>query len=409
MIASTWSTLSLGLMMGFAVATVGCAPIPPPRIVAQADEVAVSKAALDAKTAAPSAFAKAEKLRADAHAALDHDRAARAQVIAEEAIAAYQEASALARVARAQRTEQLALIELEKSTGELSGLEVEEARVRAEVDALESRLRITRDAQPIVASGSATPGREEARKQAAHAMVVQAKLLCGASQLLGATTATSAPASPEVAATPATPSAPEDPTSPGVIARDLKAAQGDIDKLDAELAASGPTPIDLATRTRASCLSVLTRVRRASAKSAQAAGVGDALLQELSAYAGRDGGALAPARDERGVAVTLRGVFDGETLSSGATARLTELDRVAATHPDFAVEIVLHSDKALSKSDDERWRARGEKIASAFKSVPKGRVSTLVAGNFSPLVDPHGKDKAKNLRVEIVFVSPESL
>lgn len=392
-----------------------CAPIPPPRIVAEADEVAASRSALEAKTFAPSAFAHAEKVRNEAHAALEHDRAAHAQILAEEAIAAFEEASALARVARAERNEQAALAASDEASRELGSVEAELARAQADADALETRLKITRDAQPITASGPASGPREEARKQAARAMSVQAKLLCTAARLLGAPTAT-ADAAPTKAPSPAPDAskkepdrAIEDPTSPAVLARDLGASEADIDKLDAALAGTGATPIDLATRARAGCLSVLTRVRRTHTPTSKAQGAGDALLSELSAYASREATGLAPGRDERGVSVTLERAFDGEALSSSAVARLGELDRVAAAHPDFAVAILLHSDKALGKGDAEKWRARADKVAAAFKSVPKDRVSALVAGNFSPLFDPHGKDKAKNLRVEIVFVSPESL
>ena len=392
-----------------AVAAAGCAPIPPPRVVSEADAIAGSKAALEAKTLAPSAFAHAEKLRADAHAALEHDLAARAQFIAEEAISAYGEAAALARVARAERGEQEALAESEKAEAELSQLEAEQARVRTEVDALDMRLKVTRDAQPIVASGSAGSGsREEARKQAARAMSMQAKLLCAASRLLAPASAPPPPA----AAAPGAPSAArpgQDPTAPDVIAKDLGSAEASIAKLDTGLDASGPAPIDLASRARAECLSVLSRVRRANATASKAPGSSDALLSELSAYAGRENAGLNPERDERGVSVTLRNVFDGESVSSGATARIAELDRVAAAHPDFGVALVLHTDGVVAKADESKWTARAGKLSALFKSVPDAKRTAIVAGNFSPEVDPHGKDKAKNQRVEVVFVSPEPL
>lgn len=391
-----------------ALSSFGCASIPPPRIVAEADEVAASKRAMEAKSLAPSAFAHAEKLRGEAHAALLHDRAAHAQMLAEQAIAAYEEASALARVARAQRAEQVALAEADKSDAELAAVEAELGRARAEADALETRLKVTRDAQPITPSGPASAGREEARKQAARAMAVQAKLLCTAAKLLGPVAATPKAEPPKVEGADKVPGG-VDPTTPESIARDLASAEADLDKLDAALAGQGPTPIDLATRVRARCMSSLTHVRRANASAQKAPGAGDALLQELAAYASRDGSGLNPGRDERGVTITLSRAFDGESLSSGAAAKLADLDRVAASHPDFAVAVVLHSDKPLGKADEERWKARADKLSAAFKSVSKGRISTLVAGNNSPLVDPHGKDKAKNLRVEIVFVSPEAL
>jgi hypothetical protein len=425
--------------LGLAVAwtsLAACAPIPQPRVVVEADRVATAQASLEAKTLAPSAFAHAEKLRLEAHAALEHDRAAHAQIIAEEAIAAYEEASALARVARAQRGEQQALSEADRQGRELAELEAELTRAKADADALEARLKTTRDAEPITPSGPASGAREEARREAARAMAVQAKLLCTSARLLGAPVAAPpAPTQPSKGAAPSgdaakngappkadaskadaskadapkVADAPQDPTSPQVLARDLGAAEADLDKLTAALAGTGPTPVDLATRARASCLSVLTRVRRVAADPRKAPGASDALLAELSAYASRQGQAMSPGRDERGVSVSIERPFDGDGLSSGATAKLAELDRVAAAHPDFAVAVLLHSDKPVATSEQARWKTRAEKVASALKSVPRGRLSTLVAGNGSPLVDPRGKDKARNLRLEIVFVSPEPL
>ena len=90
-------------------------------------------------------------------------------------------------------------------------------------------------------------------------MAVQARLLCGSARLLGAgKVAASGPPSDKT---------PEDPSSPAVVSRDLAEALARLGELDTALAAQSAkaTPIDLATRTRASCLSVLTRTRRGNA------------------------------------------------------------------------------------------------------------------------------------------------
>ena len=92
-------------------------------------------------------------------------------------------------------------------------------------------------------------------------------------------------------------------------------------------------PIDEAGAARARCLDVLIRARRAAGQDGRA----DTLLAELSAS-----GEWSPVRDERGVIVTLRGVFRGVELSDDGQARLKTLGQVAAAHPGFAVQVVLH-------------------------------------------------------------------
>ncbi len=85
-------------------------------------------------------------------------------------------------------------------------------------------------------------------------------------------------------------------------------------------------------------------VRRAATPGlARAPGLRDAALAEISAT-----GKLDPARDDRGVAVTLRGVFGGAALTPAGEARLAELGKIAAAHPSFPVALVLHTDKPLS-------------------------------------------------------------
>jgi hypothetical protein len=383
-----------------------CAPIPTPHVLGEADAVAASPAASDAKTYAPSAFAAAEKLRKQAHDALEHDRQAHAQILAERAIAAYEEAASLARVARAEHRLEEAGAKKDAAQKELESVQGEVSRAQADVDGLELQLKVVKDAQAIRPSGPAGPEREAARKDAARAMLVQARLLCAAAHVF----TDSHPSAPTPLPTAPAPSPPEADS----LKKDLSAADADLAKLATDLEGTGATPIDLATRTRATCLSLLGRARRespsaapATSSSSSSGAEGDALLGELSAFASRVGGGLSPERDERGVVVTLRSVFEGDKLGASARSRLEELDRVAAAHPRFAVAIVLHSDVALKKGEEARWSARGDEISGLFQSVPKERIVKLVAGNFSPVVDPHGRDRVQNARVEIIFVPPE--
>jgi hypothetical protein len=239
-------------------------------------------------------------------------------------------------------------------------------------------------------------------------MLVQGRLLCAAARVVGSGAAP--------AARPPGPGARHDSpeTDAATLATELTAAEAKLTELDAAVGpdAKDPkaVPIDLATRTRAACLGLLTRARRAqSSTAAKGAGSSDALLQELSAFAARVGG-MSPERDERGVVLVLRSVFDTKDgLTAPAKSALSEVDRVAAAHPSFPVAVVVHSDRALATADRARWQARVKAIGDLLGSVPENRRVLLVAGDAVPVVDGKGKDRAKNDRVEIVFISPEAL
>jgi outer membrane protein OmpA-like peptidoglycan-associated protein len=386
-----------GFAAAFALALMaGCASVPRPSVVAEAGRVSDSPAAREAKLLAPGAFAHAEKLRREAEAAFDDGDHAGAQILAERSIAAYAHAGALARLARSIDASAKAEAELAKAGAELATLEADHARVQAEVDALELKVRVARDAQPIVPSRRADPERERARLAAARALALQAQLLCSGARMLVA-------AGPAEAATKAS-------TIPGDAAiapsDAVKEAQGSLDQLTALLASSPPAaPIDQAARARASCLAALTSVRRAKAPVATAPGSGDALLAELSAA-----GAL-PSRDDRGVVVTLR---DGDkskisaALSRAAEAQLTELGRVAAAHPAFPVLVVVHLDKD-GKTERELAHAHAEAVTRVLAAAHAPKVEVVVAGAVTPVVDPGGRHRARNARTEVVFVTPEVL
>lgn len=394
MVGLRGGVLAASLALGALVA--GCATIPPPRVVAEADAVATSKGALDAKESAPQAFAAANKLLAEAHAALDRGVPAHAQILAEQAIAAFEGAQALARLARAERRRAEADGRNETAQKDLDKLGADVDHARVELDALERDLRLLKDEALAKSSGPATPEQLAARRQTSQSFLMQAKFMCAAARILAASSTGGAKD--------------QDPASFDV---DLGAADGDVSKLEGELTKDGAAPIDLASKARGSCLDVLTKVRRANGAGATGRGKNsgnaeaDALLEELSAYASRVGGDLKPERDERGVLVSIRGVFDGDRLTADAKSRFAELDRVAAQHPHFPVAIVVHTDAAVGKADEPKWRARADEIASLFGSVPQARLLELVAGNASPLTDPRGKDKARNARVEIVFIAAE--
>ena len=379
-------------------ALAGCASVPRPEVLGDVDAVRAGPAAAEAKALAPGAYAHAEKLRRDAEQAMQAEDTAGAQILGEQALAAFAHASALARVARAETAATGAEAELAASQAELARIDADQTRVGAEVDALELRIRVARDAQPVVPSGPADPAREKARAAAAKAMALQARLLCGAARLLTAEPP-AAPAPGPAGPAPAG-SAPAASTAEPWRA-DLDAALAAVQKLDAALASSGPAPIDQATRAREGCLGALTKVRRAATPVSRAPGAGDALLSALSAAG------LSPSRDDRGVFVTLRGLFEKGALSKAGEQRLAELGRVAAANPTFPVAVVVHLDRDAPK-EEAVWRSRAEAVAQALKAARAPTVEHVLAGAAAPVVDPAGKDHARNARVEIVFITPES-
>src|SRR5262249_49925808 len=150
---------------------------------------------------------------------------------------------------------------------------------------------------------------------------------------------------------------------------EAEAAQADLEK---KLESSPkPAPIDAAGKVRAACLTALTKARRAGLSDADQA---DALLGELSrarvaqagaaaATASKNEGDLLPSRDERGVVLTLRSLFKGEGLTPEGEATLKELGKVAAAHPNFSVQIVIHDATTPTAAEGSLDHKRGEAIA----------------------------------------------
>ena len=219
-------------------------------------------------------------------------------------------------------------------------------------------------------------------------------MLCGAALMLVAGSAS--PASSEASAGGTAASAPRtaaDEEGHLVDAEStLKALDGALDGTS-----HGATPIDLASRARAACLSALTFVRRRQASVSRAPGAGDALLVELSRAS------MDPSRDDRGIVVTVRDAWSKGGLNASARARIDTLARAAATHPAFPIEVVVHQDR-----DGAKARVSAERLAGAVRGALENagvvHVSTILAGVSAPLVE----HSPRNARVELVFVAPES-
>ncbi|HWA77821.1 MAG TPA: hypothetical protein VG937_36040 [Polyangiaceae bacterium] len=348
------------------------AAVPRPQVLGTLDSASQSPAVLEAKAGAPQAYAHAEDLRRRAEAALSEKDSASAQILGEQALAAFEHAVVLSRLTQAEVRRGDAEARLAHSETELKALDAQEQRVRAELEDLELRARVISDALPLPASAPGAPEREQARFEAARALGLQARLLCAAARLL-------------------------EPTRPS-----LSPLLGELDGLDSRLAKkTPPTPIDDSIRLRARCLAELSQVRRPKTLQEPARGTEDALLAELS------NAAYSPSRDDRGVVVTLRGLFGKDsTLSAPAVSTLQALGRVAGSHPAFPVLVVLHRSGAQNADRD---KPRLDSLSNALKQAGAARVDSASGGDAVPVVDPARPGASeRNERVEVVFVAPSS-
>ena len=287
-----------------ALATTGCATPARPQIMSQVDRTRDGQAVLDARKNAPQAYARAELIKQRAEQAYADGDLPSAQILSEQALAAYLRATIEARQTRAEARLAEARV-LEKSQAErLAQLEVEQQRLSAEAADLELRTKVARDAEPLAKNEPASPEREKARREAARAIVMQGSLLCVAARLV-------------------------EPNRSALGGLTSKA-----DELRKKLDTAAPAPIDEATALRSDCLRELTLARRPRAQANPSQGESDALLTELSRAD------FLPFRDDRGVVVTLHAPREAGKLAAKASAKLADLGRVAKAHPEFPLLVV---------------------------------------------------------------------
>jgi len=350
-------------------ASVGaCAPVPRPEIMREVDAARASVAVQAAAKTAPQAYADAELRRTRAEAAFAEDNPASAQILSEQALAAYTRATVQARLARAQAALADEQARLTKAAAQQNDLDAQQQRFSLEAEALETRLKVAQDAEPLPVSGPASAEREQARLAATKALLSQAKLLCMAARLL-------------------------EPNREGV-----GPLLGKVSDLSGRLR-TPPAPIDDAVAARSGCLKELTLARRPATQKSPAAGVNDALLAELSSAN------LLPFRDDRGVVVTLRALFnDKDQLSNDATRQLDALGKVAKAHAEFPVLTVVHGARGSASTRDA---AQAATITEALRKAGAPRVAADAAGATLPVLDPARPGASeRNARVEVVFVSP---
>lgn len=362
--------------------TLGCGGAASPGAVkvAEAERTRASVFGRDPQTLAPQAFAEADQaLRAAKEADRAGDKVG-AELHAEHAVAAYQHAIALARLTHATDEETQAKEALARAVEQSQRFAAARKAAEREADDLEKQIKVAREAERPAAAGPADPERERARLIAAQSLATQGRLLCSAARLVS-------------------------PQAPG-----LAEAEANVAELEKKLElAPRPAPIDQAARARAQCLMALTKARRAGTPDTDPA---DALLSELSrsidpkATRTTD---LTPSRDERGVVVTLRTLFPPKTdkLSSEGENTLRDLGRVAAAHPGFGLQVVIHDATPPSAAELTVDKRRAEAIAKALTEGGATAAKTKVehAGARAPVFDPSdAKRREKNARIEIVFV-----
>lgn len=345
-----------------------CAAPARPQIMGEVARTREGKSVVEARKAAPQAYARAELLRQRAEQAYEAGDLSGAQILSEQALAAYLRATIEARLTKAENGLAEARVHEKEQAERLAQLEAEQQRLAAEAADLELRVKVARDAEPLPKNEPASPEREKARREAARAIVTQGSLLCVAARLV----------------------------EPNRTA--LSPLLGKADELRKKLDTAAPAPIDDATALRSDCLRELTLARRPRAQNAPARGESDALLTELSRAD------FLPFRDDRGVVVTLRAVREAGKLSAKATEKLAELGRVAKAHPEFPLLVVTHDARASAKDDP-----LGVLATDALKAAGATRIEARGAGNTAPVVPPERAGAAgRNERLEIVFVSPGS-
>lgn len=358
-------------MLALAGLVLACAPTPRLEIMREVDAARTSAAVQAAAKNAPQAYADAELRRTEAEQAFSNDNPASAQILSEQALAAYTRATVQARLTRAQAALADEQARLARAAALQNDLEAQQQRFLLEAEALETRFRVARDAEPLPVSGpAASAEREQARLSAVKALLSQAKLLCMAARLLDPNRESIAP------------------------------LLGKVEDLTTKLR-SPPAPIDDAVVVRSGCLKELTLTRRPATQKNPSAGVADALLSELSASS------LLPFRDDRGVVVTLRTLFNAkDELNREALAQLDTLGKVAKAHPEFPVLAVLHLARGNPSTRDATQVAT---VVEALKKAGAARVDAESAGATLPVLDPARPGAGeRNARVEVVFVAPSS-
>lgn len=348
-----------------------CAHPPRPASLARAEQVRQAPAINLAAELAPQQLAHGDSIRKQAEEAYEQGNIAKAGILAERAVVAYERAAVLARLARAEHLAAQAGQDIQKTSQEQRLLDAERQRLEADIASIEQLIRVVKDAQPLSPTPAADPSRELARLTAARSIVVDARLLCSAARLL---------AQP---------------------IEGLDQAQAEVLRLE-ELVAKWPrpAPIDESLRARAQCLALLTLARRSHKSSTPA----DVVLTELSQVPN-----LNPVRDDRGIVVVLRGDVQRDPAIK---ARIDAVAAAAKKYAQFPVQVVAHTRAKPPTATQNLSRERSQAVSRALEAagIDKARIEVLDAGPHRPVAhDPlPPPQNSKNDRIEVVLVAPAS-
>jgi len=349
--------------------------------VDEVERVRSTETALEGARLAPDVYARAEQERDLARRSHASGDDVAANLHAEHALAAYSHAVVVARIARAAAERTDAQATIDATTVQQQALEATRAKLETEAAALEQRAQTLPARSNAPPSASSTAAREALRSTLGRSLLVEARLICDAARLV----------------------------FPGAddVARAQTAAVAMAERIDADRpghpSASAPSsvppprsvPIDDVARIRAQCVDVLTRARRATVDTL---GRADVLLTELSTTGGWD-----PSRDERGVVVTLRDPFRGIRLTDTTMGKLKELGRIAAAHPAFALQVVVHDSTTpapgpKTDGDIRRGDAAVQALLAGGASASRVQAELGVADPSDP------RTGARTEQLDVVFV-----
>lgn len=384
---ATASTL-LALALPSALVACGGASTQHVPDVSSAESMFVGPRADSAGTLAPTFVAEARVELAAAKRAVAAGDELTASLHAQRSVAAMQRAFVVARLARATREDNEARAAATENETALRKIREERAHLDAEVDGLEKKLHIAREASLPAESGATDPARAVARLRAATSLLAEARLLCGAARLM-------------------------DDHAKGLVEADV--ALGEAEALVAGKPAKTSTipgerarpkqPIDAAASARVACLSALSSARQ-TGNQAKTTDDPDVLFSELSAQAARtvppENG---PVRDERGVVLTLRDAFHGTELTEAGKRALASAALVGRAHPSVSVQIVVHEAETSAVASSEK------RVESALKAlqdggVPKAKLRGETAGtSIAVVASGDAAKRARNARLDIVFVT----
>jgi hypothetical protein len=358
------------LIYALLVLVVACATLPVPEALTVARQQEALQTNERVKELAPQEFAHAVQLRERADTAYDDGDRASAEILAEHALAAFQHAGVQARMARARERIEQGRAQLLATESELVRVTEAQQATEARAKALELRVRVVRDAEPLEPVGVAAPARENARREAATSILEVARLLCLSARMLDSEQ------------------------------EDANRHAQQVDELERELAAhDGPAAIDRAMTLRAQCLRSLTLTRREARTTAPETDPADLLLVQLKRALPEQ----FPIRDDRGVVIESSAIFDGKrTVLSETGVQLTQsLAAVAKANPAFPLLVVLHGPEALAE-------ARIQSLSQSLSQAGAGAARIHSAGRRVPSsIAPVKGSPVADSRVEFVLVSPQ--